>query len=437
MNNQPEFHDLDCERALLGYLIYNPGKFYLVKETIECLDYFSAPAHRSIYEAMLDWNNENGDWTEMGLGKSLEKLGKLNECGGYAYLAELQALAPGSCHPPYYAKILRDHYLANKSRRLAGELMEKLSSPEAELEDAVNEAIEKFRDVQAKLGSRKNKIRTVAEVVPEVFREIMDQEKSGVSPALSTGIRALDAQYGGGLFAGCMNIIAGDPGAGKTSLALNIANHNARKIDILLVSLEATVKETVKTRLLPINTGVSSTSIREPSRLGSDEWERLMAGGEVLSECARFEICEDAFIDIEGIETLLINKVRSLKGRPLLFILDFIQRMKLPEGKGKMWEKFMQISVRLTAIIKELNIFSIIVAQLNRDAKKRNVRPIKEFLGQTSQLEKDAHTVLLVWETEGKTVLILDKNRDGPTGDVPLLFNKKYTRFKDAGEGGF
>jgi len=436
--NQQIFRDIDCEKAILGYLIYNPGTLYLVKDVIENLDYFSDPAHRDIYEAMLDWDQEeNGDWSELGLGKALDKIGKLKKAGGYTYLAKIQELAPGDCHLPYYAKILRGHYLANKSIKLANELIAKLSKPDAELETTIGKAIEKFRNIQSKLGTKKNKIRTVSEIVPDVFKEMQETEKSGRSPALSTGITALDEQYGGGLFAGCMNIIAGDPGSGKTSLALHIANYNAPVIDILLVSLETTGHSTVRDRLLPINTGVSSTNIKIPDRLGPDDWERLGAGIDSLSRYTRFDICENAFISIEEIEILLMNKHLILEGRPFLFILDYVQRMKLSDDKNKTWEKFREISVRLSALIKDVNVFNITIAQLNREAKKRGQRPTMANLGHSSQLEKDAHTVGILWENDGQTTFILDKHRDGPTGDVPLLFNKKFTRFEEAAKGGF
>jgi len=433
---QADFQDLDCEKGLLGYLIANTSAFSIVKSVIESLECFTALAHRNIYAAMLDWDGENGDWDEIGLGNALKSQKKLNDSGGYSYLAELQNQAPGSCNPAYYAKILREHYLARKTLAELDRLKTELLNSDVGLTDAVSDGIEKLQSVQSRLGVRKNRIWSVSEVIPVVFHETEKILETGVSPALSTGIDSLDEVFGGGLFRGKTNIIAGSPSSGKTALVSNIANSASPDLNILMISLETTARSIVRDRLFPINTGVSSTRIRVPGRLDPDDWDRLGDGANLLATYDNFRICDQATMTMSEIESLAASEAKSEDGEGLdLLILDYVQKIKLPEGKGRRWEKFTDICGRLCALIKDLHIYSLIISPINREALKQNRRPRMSDLKECSQFESDADTVGFLYrenKDDDNAVFIMDKNRNGPIGDVPLIFNKKYTRFERA-----
>ena len=434
------FHDIELEKGLLGYLMYNPTSFSIVKPIIENLDYFTAPAHRHIYAAMLDLDSAgNKKWDEMTIGNELKRNKKLTGVGGYGYLAQLIESAPAGGNMAYYSKILREDFLAGKAQRLAKELMLKIMDTEKPVLETVAESIGKLQSLQAALGAGKNKVRSVAEIVPQVFRDTEDALKSGVNPSLSTGISGLDTIYGGGLHRAEFNIVAGRPSLGKTAFALHVANSCSPVAKILFISLETTGESISRDRLIPMVSSIESTAMRMPERLQSGDWEKLAGAADRFAAYTNFRICDQSAMKIGDIELLVAEEAKAEGGGIDLLMLDYFQLIRLESGKSKRWEQFTEVSNRLKALIKEHNLFSIILCQLNREVEKQKRRPIISDLGESGRLEQDADTIALLHRKTDDSPLtyILAKNKNGPTGEEQLAFNKKFARFECAENGGF
>lgn len=421
--------DLDAEKALLGYMLVNPSTLAIVKPIIEKFETFTDLAHRNIYAAMLDCRDEDGDFSEIGIGNILKREGKLVGSGGYAYLAKLQELAPGKANIAYYAKILRQLYLARIALKITDEIRTAMLGT-GSIPDAINKGITKFQSIQARLGAGQNRVQSIAEAAPGVFADMQKIVDSGINPVLSTGIPSLDAMFGGGLFRGRTNILSGMPSAGKTALANNIANYN-RGMKILFISLETTTDSIIKDRLIPITTGIPSTKINVPAKMETDDWNKLAAWVGDLSEYSNFRVCDKASMNISDIELLVASEARADGGGIDLLILDHIQKIRLENGAKGRWQQFIDVSIRLSALIKEFNLYNITICPINRDAPKKNRRPIMSDLKECAQFESDADTVGFLYNDEGRTIFIMDKNRNGPTGDVELVFNKRFTRFEE------
>lgn len=424
--------DIEAEKGLLGYLLKKPSAFAIVKPIIDKFETFTVPAHRNIYAAMLDWNDEDGDWDEIGIGNILKRNGTLKNSGGYVYLAEIQEKSPGECNPAYYAKIIREYYLARKTLNELDALKAQLLAGETGTADIVGEAVGKLQGVQAKLGARRNKVRSVAEIFPKVFQEAEAAAEGHVSQSMTTSYPALDNLLGGGLYRAEFNILAARPSLGKTSLALNIANAISPHTKILFISLETTGDSISRDRLIPIVTNITSTTMRISSRLNADEWDKLAAASDKFSRYSNFRICDQATMSISDIELLVASECQAAGGGVDLLVIDYLQLIRMT-GKSKRWEKISEISNRLKALIKEHGLFSLVLAQLNRDLEKQNRKPRLSDLRDSGQIEQDADTILFLQEEKDVLKCIAAKNKNGPTGDVDMIFNKRYTRFEVAG----
>jgi len=429
MNNQ---HDTKAEQALLGYVIANQSAFAEAKPIIASLGYFTSPAHRAIYAALLDM--EGDAWDGVTIGHHLKKIGKLEMTGGYTYLAELEEVSPGKMNVVYYAKLLRDSYCVRKTICFADELKVKMAGCEEPLSEIVSGHIQKLQSLQSSLGAEKNNIRTVAEIAPEVFREIENAYKTGEHPALSTTFSGLDDYLGGGLYRGDCNILAASSSIGKTALALNMAVNHSPDLRILLISLEATGPVLTRDRLLPLNSGVPSTNIRQPDMLDSDQWDRLTMATEIVCGYDRFKICDKPTMTMTEIEAVVDAEMNSEDGMFDFLIIDHFHEISLDRKFERADLGLKNIIQRIRALIKKHNLFSLTLCQLNRSPGKEKREPEKHDLRGSGGLEETADDIIFLHKPDPDDDLIIAKiakNRNGPVGKTELYFNKKLTRFSD------
>lgn len=425
---------LRTERALLGFLIYEQKALALVKPIISRISYFTAPAHGIIYTAMLDLEEQKYD--ELIIGSHLKKHDKLKAIGGYSYLAELLECAPAACNIVYYAKLIRQEYHVKKSSLVAAGLQQSLKNEKISAYDLVSQTIEDLQKLQAELGEQAKRVRSVAELMPIVYKEMEDTSDGKITPALSTGFDNLDAYLGGGLRPAEFVILAARPGVGKTSLVVNIANNLSPKEKVLFISLETTGELLTLCRLLPINSGVSSTALRSPKNMTADDWNKVSEASSRLGTYNNFKICDQSGMNIEDVEALVGQEMKL--GGVRLLIVDYLQLLGSRTRFKQREERVSHISKKLSDLIKKHNLCSIICAQLNRELEKTNRRPVIADLRESGQLEQDADIILLGYrdktDQDAPTLIEIAKNRNGATGDAELFFNKRTTNFRERGD---
>jgi len=246
---------------------------------------------------------------------------------------------------------------------------------------------------------------------------------------------------------GDLIIVAGRPSMGKTALALNFAQHAAiaKEIPVAVFSLEMS-KESLVQRLLCSEGRVDSGRLRR-GRLQDDEYARLATAAGHLNT---------APIWIDDSPAITALEVRA-KARRLaaevdlgLIIVDYLQLMTGPGNADNRQQEISAISRSIKAIAKELNVPVVALSQLSRAPEQRtDKRPVLADLRESGAIEQDADLVLFVYReevyrrpgdmvddsgdsVEGKTDLIIGKQRNGPTGTVGLYFHKNYTLFESA-----
>jgi replicative DNA helicase len=238
-------------------------------------------------------------------------------------------------------------------------------------------------------------------------------------------------------------ILAARPSMGKTTLALNMAAHSAirHKKTVGVFSLEMSGEQLFQ-RLLCAEARVDSHRVRT-GRVGRDEWNRI---GQVFSHLVESGIFVD---DTPGLGIMEMRaKARRLKAEFGLdvLIVDYLQLMRGRERRDSRQQEISDISRSLKELAKELHIPVVALSQLSRAPEQRggDRRPQLSDLRESGAIEQDADVVLFLYREEvykkddpelrGKAELIIGKQRNGPTGVVPLVFLREFTRFEnDAG----
>ncbi|MDI6815295.1 MAG: replicative DNA helicase, partial [Dehalococcoidales bacterium] len=371
---------------------------------------------------------------------------KLEACGGAAYLSHLVSIVPTSLHIEYYAQIV---YRLSVMRRLIT-AADQIAAIGYQADPDVDASLNRAEDILFRLRHGKGPrdfvhIRQVLdkyfETAPAPGVEVYPKEPM---PYVLSGFTKLD-EFLGGFQRSDLIIIAGRPSLGKTSLALGIARNAAveQGACVALFSLEM-AREPLVLRLLSIEAEVNSRRVR----LGlhnEEEEKRIMDATGTLSE---------APIYIDDTPQLRVVEMRS-KARRLhyergidLIIIDYLQLMQA-DGKGEnRVQEISFISRSLKALARELNVPVLAVSQLSRAVEWRaSHRPWLSDLRESGSIEQDADVVMFIyrdevyytkeeWQREHPgekypppAEIIIAKHRNGPTGEINLLFKPWIAKF--------
>src|SRR5579875_3205363 len=425
--------NLDAERSVLGSMLRDNDVIDVVAQILSA-ESFYLDAHRKIFQAISDLRNKSGQPVDLVLlHEELSKRGQLEDVGRAAYLALLWDAAPTAANAEYYAKIVRS--LIHASTEILRDAYEQ-NQPAEEL---LEEAERKILDV-AQMGVTGQTI-TLEEAITETYRRI-DDRASGKQKAggLSTGFLDLN-EITAGLHDGELIIIAARPSVGKTSFALGIVRNVIidEKAPVFFVSLEQSRIELAE-RLLCCQARVDSHRLRKGT-LSSDDMDRLIDAGSVLRNAK-------LFIDDSPVQSMLriAANARRLKLRYgiKLVVVDYLQLIEPDNRRDPRQEQVAQISRRLKALAKELQIPVVALAQVNRASEERqDHRPRLADLRESGAIEADADTVMLLHrpdryepgQHEGIIEVIIAKQRNGPTGEITLAYLKQYMRYEDYAPG--
>jgi replicative DNA helicase len=427
-------HNLEAERSVLGAILLHNDAFNHAAEVIDAGDFFR-DAHRRIFEKMVLLSERHNAIDLVTLKEELGKTGEVDEVGGPAYLASLVDGVPRATNVDYYARIIKEKATLRNLIYAANRILTDAytASDEADtILDGAEQAIfsiaeDRVREGFVSIGSLAHKsLATIEQAYAE----------KRLVTGIPTGFKDLDEMLSG-LQRGDLVIIAARPSMGKTSLALNIAQHVGTKTDhtVGLFSLEMS-KEQIFLRLLSGEAGIDGQRLRT-GFLHSDDWDKLTQALAVLGD-ARIYID-----DTPGIGVLEMRaKSRRLQGEKALdlLVVDYIQLMQARGRFDNRTQELGSISRSLKGLAKELNIPIVVLSQLSRAPEARaDHKPQLSDLRESGALEQDADVVMLIYredqynptpENENVAELIVAKQRNGPTGSVDLVFMKGRTKFE-------
>ncbi|EPX62376.1 Replicative DNA helicase [Cystobacter fuscus DSM 2262] len=434
--------DLAAERAVLGAVLADNSIFASLAEVVSTDD-FASPAHAQIFAAMIKLDGTSRQVDHLTLAEELKVLGQLAAVGGPAYLMSLDQVVPVPGNAVQYAKIVKDQAIR---RRLAGvgrEIQELASQETGELEVLLDEAERKVFLLAEK--KREGDLRPVSELMEHTL-DLLDKMKTATTgiTGLSTGYVDLDNQLTG-LHGGELIILAARPGVGKTSFAMNIATHVALQEDAkaaAIFSLEMPADQLLM-RLLASCARVDMKKLRGGRLTPHDEEKFQEMAGKLYNAPLYID-------DSGGLSPFdLRAKARRLKQRDPRLSLIIVDYLQLMHQKGKVESRQLEISEisrSLKQLSKELEVPIIALSQLSRKVEERKGgKPMLSDLRESGAIEQDADVVMFIHrEDQGEgegggevrtssaipVQLVIAKQRNGPIGDIDLVFLAEYTRFE-------
>jgi len=437
-------HDIDAEEAVIGSLLIDGTTIHKIATLLQASDFYGE-RNSLIYGACLALHERDEAIDQITVAQELDRKGNLEKCGGAAYLSHLIAICPTSLDIEHHAQIV---YRLSVMRHLidaAGQIANIGYQADPDVDASLNRA----EDILFRLrhGQSPRDFTHIRQVLDTYFEttapEAEGLDKEPITYVLS-GFTGLD-EFLGGFQRSDLIIVAGRPSLGKTSLALSLARNAAvdQGACVALFSLEM-AREPLVWRILASESEVDSRRIR--LGLHTEEQEkRVMDAIGKLSE---------APIYIDDSPQLRVVEMRS-KARRLhferginLIIVDYLQLMQ-GDGRGEnRVQEISYISRSLKALARELNVPVLAVSQLSRAVEWRaSHRPILADLRESGTIEQDADVVMFIyrdeiyftkeeWEREhpGETYpppadIIIAKHRNGPTGEIKLLFKPRLAKF--------
>lgn len=431
-------HDFEGEQAVLGAIIFDNS---LISKIAQILtpNSFHEESHRHIFRAMLELFDSKSPIDEILLGNELKTLGKLEDIGGYAYLAELVDCVPSSGNIEYYAKVLKEYSQLRELITISSDIGRKSRDPQQSVIGLLVEAETKIREIALNSGNREYQhIRDViTEDMPRL--EKLSENDNGII-GIRSGIYDLDMMTSG-FQPGDLVYIGGRPSMGKSALALNIAEFAAldktTEGGVYIGSLEMENAKLAR-RLMASNARIDSRKLKTGNLNGQEDWDRLAGAADLLSSCEIY--LNDMTYNIDQICYSVRNLHRSIKGGLKTFVLDYLQLSKITETRGKTRDQIIgEMSRELKLLAGDLGIPIIVLSQLNRALENRpNKRPQLSDLRESGSIEQDADIILFIYrdivynersDYGDIAELILAKQREGPTGTIPVKWIPKFTKF--------
>jgi replicative DNA helicase len=427
-------HSLQAEEAVLGSILKNPTSVVRVSDFLKSDDFY-LQKNRHVFRAMLDLTADSQPIDYHSTADRLQQLGLYEASGGLLYLSELNLATPTAAHIEYYGRIVERTSIMRQLIAKAQTIAEIAYRDNLDPDTALEKAEQLILSVAEKRVTRD--FRSLEDVLTDYMEQIDAlAEGEATRYGIPTGYIDLDKLLGGFQRTDLI-ILAARTSVGKTSFALNLAvnaavKHNAT---VAIFSLEMSAEQ-LASRLLSMESGVDSPRIRS-AHLNEQESRKLDAA---MNHLAKAPIWVDDTPSIPIME--LRSKARRLAAEHSLdmIVVDYLQLVASDGGESRVQE-LGQISRALKALARELRVPILALSQLSRAVEQRTPHiPQLSDLRESGALEQDADVVLFIYRDEkynpdtdkkGVADIIVAKHRNGPTGQVQLLFLERTTKFLD------
>lgn len=429
-------HSREAEEAVIGAVLINPEAYYDVAQFLHPDDFY---IHRNqwIWQAFVTLHDKNEAVDLVTVTEELDQMGHLVDIGGAAYITKLINNVPSSLHAEAYGHRVEETAIRRRMLNAANKIA-KLAYEENLTLDTVMDDSEKaiFNVSQRRTTQDLQPIRSVLSEYFDRVEELSKRDDDLVG--VPTGFLDIDKMLGG-LQPSDLLIIAGRPGMGKTGFILSAVKNAAltHKKHVAIFSLEMSNEQLVQ-RIIAQETGIDSTRLRS-GKLNPDEWLLFTQAIEVLSDTQIFLDDTPALTPLQ-----LRTKCRRLhlEYKLDLIVVDYLQLMGGDMRTNNRVQEVSDISRNMKILARELNVPVLAAAQLSRAVEQRSdKRPVLSDLRESGSLEQDADIVMFIYRPEvyeedsalkNLAEIIIAKHRNGPTGEVQLVFRKNLAKFENA-----
>ena len=424
---------IEAEQSVIGSMIIDKNAIAKVLEGLEEEDFYR-DGHKVIYKTILEMFRNDIAIDLLTLLEYLKSTDMLERAGGVTYITELSSSVPTTANLSAYIKIVSDKSTLRKLIKASTAIIEESYNNQSQVENVVDIAEKKIFNIAEKRTSKD--FEPLSDVLERGFAQI---EKLFNNKGEITGVRSgftdLDAKTSG-FQSGDMILIAARPSMGKTTFALNIAEHAALRDhrSVVIFSLEMS-KEQLAYKLLCSEANVDMLKLRTGT-LEDKDWENIAMAAGPLSK-AKIYIDDTAGVTVMEMR----SKCRRLKieyGIDLI-VIDYLQLMSGGAGSDNRQQEVSEISRSIKALAKEMECPVIALSQLSRAPEQRaDHRPMLSDLRESGSIEQDADIVMFLYrdeyynkETEDKNIgeCIIAKQRNGPVGTAKLAWLGQYSKF--------
>ncbi len=426
--------NLEAEQAVLGAMLLDWSSVNNIVSMLQP-DRFFSYQNQLIYQAMISLFSQNIHGDVLALINELTKNDKLQEAGGAAYIAALTDTVPTSANIDYYAQIVLDMATRRDLIKMSEEIKATSFDKSRESRHILEEAEKKIFSLSER--NETVKVHEAKTLIGETLTLIEARyNKKEAYTGIPCGIGKLDT-----MTSGFQNeeliIIGARPSIGKTAMALSMVQHIAveKKIPCGFFSLEMSY-QMIGQRLLSQVSRVPGQKLRSGMLTTSDFKKLQDAAGDIFN--SPFFIVDQPNMQLLDLRALARRMVVE-KGVKIIFI-DYIGLISVENANAKVFEAQSEVSRSLKALARELGIPIVALCQVARDAEGNE--PNLAQLRGSGSIEQDADVVMFLHrerlkseEPAQEAKLIVAKQRNGATGDVPLTYRPSYTKFENrAGE---
>ena len=435
-------HSIEAEQSLLGGLLIDNAAWERVADVVGEADFYRDD-HRIIYRAIAALVDRASPADVLTVSEALDKAGELARVGGMPYVVSLANSTPSAANVRRYGEIVRERailrHLVTAGDEIAASALSPAGRDAKTLLDEAEARVFEIAEMGARNASGFTSIKPLLQQVLNRVQELYDRDDPTQLTGIATGLVDLDA-ITSGLQPSDMVVVAGRPAMGKTTLALNFAEHIAirEKLPVAVFSMEMPGTQ-LATRFISSLGRIDQQKLRS-GRLTDEDWERLSIA---MSQLYEAPIYIDETPGLNPID--LRARARRLSrqcGRLGLIVIDYLQLMTSARGNSdNRATELSEISRSVKSLAKELHVPIIALSQLNRSLEQRpNKRPVMSDLRESGAIEQDADIIMFIYRDEvynpdspdkGTAELIIGKHRNGPTGMVRLTFLGSSTRFEN------
>ncbi len=426
-------YNIDAEESILGGILLDHNAITIVSNILS-REAFYLSSHQDIYKATLALHNKNKPVDVMTVSTWLADQKLLEKVGGQSKLAQLMSRSISTVNIDRYSELVLEKYQRRQLIQVGHEIAELGYDTTNELETIFDQSESKLFNL---MTNKKDQFKP--KLISDCLADVVNKLEKGVSPALPTGLKDLDALIGG-LIIQDLIVIAARPSMGKSWLACYLASYIADTIKkpVVFFSAEMSTEQLTK-RFLSMHTGIDSMRLMH-NQIYEEEYEQLVAGLASLKELP-------IIIDDTPATELTPNKIRSVlrriqseKGELGLVILDYIQKLG-DRAAGNRAQAIGKYSGACKDIAKQFNVPFVVLAQINRVVEgQKNKRPTMADIKDSGDIEQDMDLGMLLYRDEyyncsssdfGIMEIIVGKNRNGATGTCKVKFGPNVGNFSD------
>ena len=431
--------DIAAEQCVLGGMLLSKDAIADVVEILREGDFYR-PAHATVFNAILDLYGRGEPADAVTTAAALANAGELGRVGGAAYLHTLISSVPTAANAAYYARIVSERAVLRRLVEAGTRIVQLGYGSAAGQGRDVDELVDLAQQVVYDVTERR--VSEDFAVLADMLQNTLDEieavgAQSGVMTGVPTGFADLDRLLNG-LHPGQLIVVAGRPGLGKSTAAMDFARcasvrHN---LTSAIFSLEMSKVEIV-TRLLAAEARVPLHVLRS-GQLSDDDWTRLARRMGEISEAPLY---------VDDTPNMTLMEIRA-KARRLrqrhdlrLVVVDYLQLMSSPKRVESRQQEVAELSRGLKLLAKEIECPVVAVSQLNRGPEQRtDKRPQLSDLRESGSIEQDADVVILLHRDDyydrespraGEADFIVAKHRNGPTDTVTVAAQLHFSRFVD------